>query len=134
MIIATTSKNRTVNVGSSSFLLCFYSTITKHLVSPATEVPKAYELLKSGKVAANDCLQAARELSQVREILSNISPDQVVWDISNPDKLPPWGGDISPTITSLGNYFVTADGKDLFSELIELLHFASESGESVEVS
>lgn len=134
MLITTKNKKRAIEVGSSSFLLCFYSTISKRTSSPATNFPRAYELLKKGRLESIQCSQAAHEFNKIRDVLSQVSTDQVVWDISAPDKLPPWGKNISPTITSLGNYFLTADGKDLIFELVDLLQFASDNGEDVEIN
>ena len=90
--------------------------------------------MKRGKLESANCLQAAHEFNKIRDALSQVAADQVVWDVSAPDKLPPWGKNISPTITSLGNYFLTADGKDLIFELVDLLQFASDNGEDVEIN
>ena len=46
-----------------------------------------------------------------------MSPDQVVWDIDDLSKLPPWGTEISPRVTNLDNYFATPEGKT-FAELL----------------
>ena len=47
--------------------------------------------------------------------------------MNDKSKLPPWKDHISDQITSLANYFVTADGKDLFDELISLLQYAAKN-------
>lgn len=61
----------------------------------------------------------------VREALASHPPAAVVWDFERPGARPPWGDAISEHITSLANYFVTSDGKDLLTELIALSEYAS---------
>lgn len=65
------------------------------------------------------------ELVVVREALASHPPAAVVWDFERPGARPPWGDAISEHITSLANYFVTSDGKDLLTELIALSEYAS---------
>lgn len=62
---------------------------------------------------------AINELCTVRENLKSFLPNQVVWDFEDRAKLPPWGGNISEDITNLADYFVTSDGKNLISVLME---------------
>ncbi len=133
MIITTKSNDRVVEVGSPSYLFCFYSTIQSHIGSVSSEATKALSFLKEGKLSSESCIQVARELNKIRDILSGIAPNEVVWDITDSKKSPPWGTNISPVITSLGNYFITADGKDFFFELISLLQHAAESKQDVRV-
>ena len=132
MIIISASKERNVNVGASSFLRCFYSTICSYVES--SDVSHAIKLLKYNQLASDECLKAAKEFNIIRDILSQKAPESVVWDIDEPNATPPWGNNISPVITSLGNYFITADGKDLIYEIIALLQYASEIGQDVVVS
>lgn len=133
MIITTKSNDRVVEIGSPSYLFCFYSTIKSHISSTSSETAKALSFLKEGKLSSESCIQTARELNKIRDTLSGIAPNKVVWDITDPRKSPPWGTNISPVITSLGNYFITADGKDFFFELIALLQHAAESKQDVRV-
>jgi hypothetical protein len=51
-----------------------------------------------------------------------------VWDVEDRSKRPPWGDDISPDITDLGNYFVTEDGRDLIDVVAEAIGYAGRSG------
>jgi hypothetical protein len=64
------------------------------------------------------CDRAINELVDIRRRLADFSPDQVVWDFEDRSARPPWGDQISPNITSLANYFWTADGKDLIDVLL----------------
>ncbi len=58
--------------------------------------------------------------------LKLFSPSEVVWDIEDLSKQPPWGDDISSDIKDLSNYFVTSDGKDMFEVLFYALNEALE--------
>ena len=51
--------------------------------------------------------------------LKEFSPDQVIWDIADLSKQPPWGNDISPEIQKLSAYFITCDGENIFDEIIK---------------
>lgn len=53
--------------------------------------------------------------------------------MDDPAAEPPWGTDISPSITDLSNYFVTSDGNDPLTVLGHALVKASEMVEDVVV-
>ncbi|MNY42199.1 hypothetical protein D3C86_1770640 [compost metagenome] len=53
-------------------------------------------------------------------------PACVVWDIENRQSKPPWGDNIASHITSLGNYFVSSTGRDVFDILEEALSASAE--------
>jgi hypothetical protein len=78
--------------------------------------------LYAGELDAGRAQEALRELDEIRAGLRRHAPVEVVWDIEDPTKRPPWGDDISGDITDLGNYFVTDDGRDLLDVLAEALH------------
>ena len=115
---------KSVNLGTASFVHCFYSTVDKYVPKP--EIPHALDFLKNGKLDFPDCLEAAREFNVIRDKLSTLSPNEVIWDMDNTRESPPWGNNYSPIITSLGNYFITADGDDLIYEIIKLLQYSYE--------
>lgn len=125
MTITVLGDNKRVLVGAPSFLFSFYSTIVCNIAN-YQQYKVSVKFLGSGKILADDCDTAAKELEQIRQDLKRFPPDRVVWDMNHKEKLPPWGNNISPHIDSLGNYFVTADGKDLFDELISLLKYAAQ--------
>jgi len=50
-----------------------------------------------------------------------LPPSKVVWDIEDLKAQPPWGDNIASEITSLGNYFVSSTGRDVFALLEEAL-------------
>ena len=113
------NKKTTLELGNAEFVHALYSTIIT-LAKPDLNNP-VIKLLEGNSIQSKDCLNVAKEFNKIRDILSRFSPDCVVWDLNDKNKLPPWGNNISPVITSLGNYFITATGKDLFTEVVLFL-------------
>ena len=62
-----------------------------------------------------------------------LSSEQVVWDIEDLSKQPPWGNKISPDITDLSSYFVTSDGEDFIGVLERALKTAAEEGDALKI-
>ncbi|AQQ42191.1 MULTISPECIES: Imm70 family immunity protein [Burkholderia] len=108
-------------VGASSFFNSFFSTIWGLLESngPGTKFPVVSKEFYEGRVPAEHVGQGLEELKKIREELNNFPPSSVIWDYEDRAKQPPWGADISSDITSMGNYFVSSTGRDLFDLLIE---------------
>lgn len=75
----------------------------------------------NGKVKYVLIPELLKEVHGINELLQNYIPSQVIWDIEDLTKQPPWGANISPEITSLANYFVTSEGTDFFKVLIAAL-------------
>ena len=109
-------------IGTSSFLHCFFSTVAYRLENDrwGSKFPKVM-----------NAFVAKRELEQIREGLDELLPDKVIWDIGDLSEQPPWGNNISNTITSLGNYFVTSDGRDFIEVFNSALDTAMEIKEDV---
>lgn len=126
MNIATKDGSKIINVGTASFLYSFYSTICLK-VPTSIDVSEGICFLQRGRVSAADCAACAKAFERVREVFLKLSPKEVIWNKDNLSQQPPWGNNISPDITSLGNYFVTASGEDLLKALIALLWYANES-------
>jgi hypothetical protein len=124
-----TKDGKHVDLGTESFLHCFHSTIKVFVQG----VPLAMDFIKTRFLKSDDCLMAARDFNLIRDRLSAENPENVVWDINNPTACPPWGNEISSVITSLGNYFITADGKDLIYSIIELLQYAHDERQDVTI-
>lgn len=68
-----------------------------------------------------DVDKAKKELNIIKKELKAFTPDQIIQDIEDLSKQPPWGSDISEDITDLSNYFVTSDGEDFIS--VFLMHW-----------
>jgi hypothetical protein len=96
--------------------------------------------LYAGRLEPSDADAALLELDLIQVGLQAFAPREIVWDFDDQraersearrcrepvasglpvvdrSAHPPWGDRIAPTITSLANYFVTSDGKDLFEVL-----------------
>ena len=122
-------------VGNSAFLHAFFSTVSGRL-EPAgwgSRFPALLGELYDGTLPAAHVVQARDELRTIAAELATLPPSAVIWDLENPAARPPWGDVISADITSLANYFVTADGRDLIWLLGECLDAALEDGADVTI-
>ena len=132
MKITVSDQSKYINVGSPSFLYAFFSTIVCKVPANAN-TSVGINFLKTGAISAAECEACAKSFEGIRKELSAFPRSEIIWNEEEPSQQPPWGDNISSHITSLGNYFVTADGKDLISELILLLQYASEHNLNVYV-
>ena len=114
-------------IGAPSFFHSFFSTISAHADRGrwGSGFPTLF-LLYEGRVPAREAARALAELREAKEIPSKLSPAAAVWDIASRSAQPPWGTNISPDITSLGSYFVSSTGRDLFALLEEALGAAEQ--------
>lgn len=110
-------------LGAPSFVHSFFSTVSAHC-EPAgwgSGLPHLMNELYQGRLPHGHALFALAELQKAKAVLGKLLPASVVWDIENRQARPPWGDNIAPHITSLGNYFVSSAGRDLFHVLEEAL-------------
>lgn len=73
------------------------------------------------------------EMQSIRAGLSLLKPDQVIWDIENMNKLPPWGSEIGKHVKSVAEYYVTSTGRNLVDEIIDNLEAMKEFGGTLEI-
>ena len=113
-------------VGTGSFLHCFFSNIAFHLENQqwGASYPLLMNKLYHTNLALKDIDSAVNELLNIQEKFKDIEPSEVIWNIEDLDKKPPWGNDIADHITSLATYFYTNDGDDLFGVLLKALDAA----------
>jgi hypothetical protein len=106
-------------IGTPAFFKSFFSTVYVRVerLSWGSQFPVVMRSLYAGRVEPAEAPAARRELAEIRDHLRSYPPRDVVWDYERPEVNPPWGNDISPSITSLANYYVTSDGKDLIDVL-----------------
>jgi len=127
----------TDEIGTSDFFHAFFSTVSGNLESKGwgSKYPAIMNKLYLGKLASEEVSAALIELKEIQTSLLSYKPDKVIWDIEAPERQPPWGSNISPEITNLGNYFVTSTGRDLINTLIEALEEedAAQSGKPAEI-
>jgi 2,3-bisphosphoglycerate-dependent phosphoglycerate mutase len=107
-------------VGTEDFLNSFFSTVKYHLCTNlvSDKYPHLLNDLYHGKVKYEDALATIKEVEAIRLSLKDFKPKEVIWDIEDLSKSPPWGDAISEDIKDLSNYFITSDGEDLFDSLI----------------
>lgn len=122
-------------VGEQDFFFAFFSTVSFHLEPQGwgTRFPYVMNTFYQGSLPADILDNSEEEFRIILQELSKLTPDKVIWNIDNLSQSPPWGSRISTDITSLGNYFVTSDGKDLFEVIFEALSYAKQSGKTLTV-
>lgn len=123
-------------LGAPDFVKAFFSTVSANLEPDGwgSRFPALMGPLYQGELPAERIDEVRSELATIRSELSEHRPSDLVWDIEDRSARPPWGDDISSEITSLGNYFVTMEGKDLFEVLDEALSFAGKRGYPAELT
>ena len=122
-------------IGTGDFLHSFFSTVALRLENGlwGSKYPVIMNELYQGELPANKTDLAIDELIQIKEGLRGLSSEQVVWDIEDLSKQPPWGNKISPDITDLSSYFVTSDGEDFIGVLERALKTAAEEAHALKI-
>jgi hypothetical protein len=117
---------RSFSLGSSGFLNCFFSTVSVRLEAGrrGSRFPRLLEDLYSGRLPHESSSAALHELATIARELGVLSPGEVVWDDGDLALQPPWGTKLADSITSLGNYFWTNEGKPLLEVLDSALREA----------
>ena len=125
MRIYTSDNKRTVDIGTGSLWLSVYSTAAIRLSDDDKDFLQfAMDFLKSGECIADDAQITARQMELLRRRFAKIAPADAVYDLNDPQQKAPWGHFSSKSVTSCANLYTTADGKDLFDEVIDLLKYA----------
>jgi len=126
----------TGEIGSSSFFNAFFSTVAVLLenAEPGSRFPVIGEELYEGHVDAENIGRAIAELQVIRAELMRYPPTAIVWDSEVRARAPPGGNDISRDISSMGIYFVTSDGRDLFDMLLEIFRYALKQKSDVDIA
>ena len=134
MTIISEDGYRYVDIGTSDILFSVYSTIHKMLEDRKDELSHALAFLKSGECHPSYALTTARELNKARDYLAAVPPQSAVYNELQTEIDPPWKDKISPVVTSCANLFTTADGKDLFFELVSILYYSHLNNNSVVIA
>ena len=123
MAVGVTVGSITHELGAPSFVHSFFSTVSAHCESNGwgSRLPHLMKELYQGRLEHRNALLALGELRQAKAALSSLPPSAVVWEIENRQSKPPWGNNVAAEVTSLGNYFVSSAGRDVFSILEEAL-------------
>ena len=116
--------NRYVNIGGADIWKSVYSTVMSCVGKKRKKYPLAFEVFETGNCESKNGYDAARQINQIRDELSQFAPEKAVYDIDNPKLDAPWKGKLSPVVTSCANLFTTADGQDLLYEVVCILCYA----------
>ena len=122
-------------IGHGDFLHSFFSTVAYNLENKiwGSRFPIIMNELYQGKIEYKNINVALEELNMIKNELKSLSPQEVIWDIEDLSKQPPWGNNISKDITDLSNYFVTSDGNDFLTILCHALEKAQEVNSEIEI-
>lgn len=135
MTICTSDYKQSVDVGTGSVWYSVYSTAVTHLTDDDKEfLQYGMDFLKSGGCVADDAQITARQMELIQRRFAKIAPMDAVWDMDNPSQRGPWHQGVAGNVTSCANLYTTADGKDLFQEIISLLKYADVNGTDILVT
>ena len=132
MRLFTEDEGKSVDVGTGSIWYSIYSTAMIAFSDDAKKsVPLALDFLQNGECPAEKAKETKEQLVRIRNAFSSLEPDKAIYDLHKPNVPPPWAGNIAPTVKSCADLYTTADGKDLFTEVFNLLDYAAKTGVSV---
>ena len=124
MVVVSSDNLKMVDVGSEGIWYSILSTVEVRLSTMRKEIKLALDFLNTGKCNGQKAFETARQFNLIRDAFSQIIPTDVVFDMNNPNLSAPWEGKLSGIVTSCGNLYTTADGKDLLYEIICILTYA----------
>ncbi|WP_242143725.1 MULTISPECIES: Imm70 family immunity protein [unclassified Bacillus cereus group] len=107
-------------VGHPDFLHSFFSTMSYHTEPEGwgTKYPLLMKNLYFDKLNWEDVEEARKNLKEIQSILQKKKPEEIIWDIEDITKRPPWEGKALPSqVVDLVTYFAREDGKT-FSDLL----------------
>ena len=122
-----------VNIGGGDIWKAVYSTAVSCVGKKRKKYQLAFDFLETGKCDGNQGYDVARQINFLRDELSQFSPEKAAYDIDNPKVPAPWKGKLSPVVTSCANLFTTADGQDLFYEIVVILCYAKVAKTDVDI-
>ncbi len=122
-------------IGHGDFLHAFFSTVAYNLEGSdwGSRFPVIMNEVYAGKLLQAHIDEAVKELEIIREELRRFGPENVVWEIEDFSKQPPWKNHISKSITDLSNYFVTSDGDDFLKIFMHALKRAKELNADLQI-
>lgn len=122
-------------VGNGEFLGSFFDTIAYRLENGkrGSKYPIFNCLYLGNQIDYKNLFILKKELEEIQKQLKRFSPQDVVWDMEDLTKQPPWGNNISKEITNLSNYFVTSRGNQLFDVLNKAIDHAISLKSSIKI-
>jgi 2,3-bisphosphoglycerate-dependent phosphoglycerate mutase len=136
MTVSLHTGQQSFEVGASSFFNSFFSTVYARLENDdwGSRFPALMNGLFPGRLHADAVPAALAELRTIRQEFKHLQPDAMVWDYEDRTKEPPWGKERAGHITTLADYFITSDGKDLFEVIEAALETAASRNSDVEIA
>lgn len=121
-------------LGSEKLLHSFFSTIAFHLENNewGSKYPLIMKELYQGNLH-NNIDHALHELDDIRYRLKKYTSDQIVWDINDMSREPPWGDDIKKNKVDLSSSFISIHGENLFDIFQNAFNKAKEIGEAIKM-
>ncbi len=122
-------------IGTGSLMHSFFSTIAYRLEDNkwGSKFPNLMNGLYKAAIEPEESKWVLDELKMIKQELSKLTPDKVIWDIDDLAKQPPWGDNIANTITHLANYFVTSDGRQLLDVFEKALQTSIDIGKPIKI-
>ena len=101
MATAFTVKFYMYPIGTSDFLHAFFSTVCGRLENGkwGSRYPYLMNELYQGMLSAEHLEAGAEELAQIKQALAQFAPNQVIWNIEDLSLTPPWGDNISGSVS-----------------------------------
>ncbi|WIY63089.1 Imm70 family immunity protein [Bacillus arachidis] len=109
--------------GHPDFVHSFFSTISYHCEPDGwgTKYPLLMKDLYFENLKWENASKALKNVEEIRETLSKIPPSEVIWDIEDITKRPPYGDKIPANITNLAEYHTTERGTEFLTLLTNSL-------------
>lgn len=122
-------------IGKDDFLKSWFSSINYHLEKCkwGNKYPLLMNNFYRGEILNSNLEAFKKEVLETKKELKKIKPKDVIWDIEDRSKQPPWGDKISKDITSLANYYITCNGKDYYEILLKAIDRAIEDNSNIEI-
>lgn len=133
MLIISKDKKRMLDIDDIRVWNSIYYT-ARHIYKEKEDcIQNALKFFESKYCDSGHCYSTAREFNLIRDSFSQLKPDQMIYDVENPEKKPSFLKNLSPVVTSLGNLYTTADGKDLLFEIVSILTYGQIIGTDIEI-
>ncbi|NHZ93953.1 hypothetical protein F2P45_33910 [Massilia sp. CCM 8733] len=135
MTVALKQGSVVTEIGPGGLFHSLLSTVAVHLEGGqwGSRFPHIMNELYQGSLSEANADEAYGEMQKIKTGLSSLGPGNVVWDIENIAKNPPWGKDVGPHVKSMANYYVTTTGRNLVDELLDNLESLKEFGGSLDI-
>lgn len=133
MTIITSDHKRFVDIGTSDIWNSLYATISFNLKRNIKKIPLAIHFMDTEYCDSKNALETAHQFNLIRDMLSQFSPQELVYNLQDPKGPAPWDNNISPVVTSCANFYTTTNGEDLLYEIVSILCYSGIVGVSVSI-